>query len=218
MYARLDMVVIRTMVYVRHRIDDAPPTVNVDRTKSVYNPANVFVRHHFSWTPAMEISVKVRVNDLRAVLMPNVHRVIHRNVCVKLVSRAIRCEDVFRRMNAIIRHAPTEHSALALREDINVSVPRGKLEMRTKVDAFYKMDPNDICVVPMKIVHRIWPVLMVIVLVHVLVCCAVVMRTVNRKIMPLGVGAALDSLKAVSTANVFRHVKITCVAAMQCAL
>lgn len=137
-FAHLDMMVIRIMDSVQHHSVVALLTKNVERMKSAFNQANAFAHHHFSWTQATEIDVKIHVNDTLAESMQNVHRPIHHNVCAKLASKAIRCKDVSMKMNAqrMATHALMALNALTRKAVINASVQMECLAIHTKAAAF----------------------------------------------------------------------------------
>lgn len=98
-HAHMDMAVIHIMDTVHHHKNDVLPMPNVVQMKNVFNPVNVYARHHISWTQVTVINVRVLVNDSRVVLMQNVHQLIHHNACVRLATRVIHWKDVHMKMN-----------------------------------------------------------------------------------------------------------------------
>lgn len=102
----------------------------------MYNRENVFVHHHTSWIQVMEVNVKAHAIDIHVELTPNVHQVIHRNVCAKWVIVAIHSEDARAKMNALILHAPTVHNVSMRKEATNVFVQKVKLVTLTEEAAY----------------------------------------------------------------------------------
>lgn len=206
-FARQDTTETHIMANVQLHRDAALQTENVEVTKNVFNPENVFAHRHSFWIPVTATNVKIHVNDTLAELMPNVHRLIHHNVCVKLVSRVIRCKAVLMKMNVQLMelHVHMEHNVLIRKEDTNAYVPTERLVIHIKKDVFWIELISQLHVKVILIVLILWLAFKEHALVHARVCFADKTHTANQKDMQLGADAALVLLKT-KAANVYHNV------------
>lgn len=105
-YAHQATMVMHITVNAQLRNDDALVTRSVAQMRNVFNQANAFVRHHFSWTPVTEINAKVHANDFLAESTQNARHQIHHSACAKLDSKVIHCKAASTKMNAQLMEIP----------------------------------------------------------------------------------------------------------------
>lgn len=137
-FVLLAMMVMHTTDNVRHHKDDVQLIKNAEQMKNAYNLESVYVRHHSFWTPVMATNVKIHANDIFAVLMQNVHHLIHHNVCVRLDSKETRYKDASMKMNAqhMEIHARTVQNVSIKKVDTNVFARTEWVAIHIKVAAF----------------------------------------------------------------------------------
>lgn len=195
--ASQDIKEILTMVSA-HRLNVAAPLIeSAAPTKNVFNLVSAFVLLRSS--SMLEMFVEILARDLHVESMRNVVQLIHHNVCVKLVLKAILCLGVLVPMNVQTPPALMELNASIKRAATNAFVLRECLAIHTKVAAFSKiLKLADRHVNRTTIVHRIFIVVMELVLVLVLICYVAQMHFANLKIMLDGVDAELVTKTAIA--------------------